>query len=92
MTPLDNPASALALAALIVTLGYMLACAAWPFAPCRRCHGTGRLRAPLGRAFRLCPRCRATGRRLRTGRRTYNHLTRLYRDSRPRDSRRPPQR
>lgn len=91
MTPLDNLSSALATAALIVTLGYMLACAAWPFAPCRRCHGTAKLRAPLGRAFRLCPTCRATGRRLRLGRRAYNHLTRLYRDGRPRDQR-PPQR
>ncbi|MQA14427.1 MAG: hypothetical protein GEV09_09710 [Pseudonocardiaceae bacterium] len=90
MTPLNDAASALAIVALIVTMGYLLACAAWPFAPCRRCHGTGCLRAPLGRAFRLCPRCRATGRRLRAGRRAYTHLTRHYRHGHPRRDTRPP--
>lgn len=90
MNPLADPASTLVIAAALLTLGYALACAAWPFAPCRRCKGTAKLRAPLGRAFRLCPTCRATGRRLRLGRRAYNHLSRLYRDGRPRDSRRPP--
>jgi hypothetical protein len=79
MNPLN--ASPLALI-LLVTIGYALTCAVWPFAACRRCHGTGRLRSPLGRAYRLCPRCNRTGLRLRIGRRIYNHVRSLSRDSR----------
>lgn len=69
-------------ALVLVTLGggYVLVCAGWPFARCRRCHGTGSLRAPLGRGRRLCPRCDATGLRLRLGRRLWNHLRRLRRE------------
>jgi hypothetical protein len=73
----------LALAALcLATLsgGYVLVCAGWPFARCRRCHGTGSLRAPIGRGRRLCLRCDATGLRLRIGRRVWNHLRRLRRE------------
>jgi hypothetical protein len=73
----------LALAALcLVTLsgGYVLVCAGWPFARCRRCVGTGSRRAPVDRGRRLCPRCDATGLRLRLGRRLWNHLRRLHRE------------
>lgn len=66
---------------MIVTLGYLFTCAVWPFGPCRRCGGTGKLRAPIGRAFRLCRRCDGTGRRIRTGRKLWNHLTRLHREA-----------
>jgi len=54
--------------------GYVIACAVWPFAACRRCEGAGKLKSPTGRAFRLCRRCKATGRRIRTGRRLFNWL------------------
>lgn len=63
-----TPELAASAAVLIVTLGYSLTCAVWPFKPCRRCHGHGRSRAPMGRAFRRCPRCKGDGARLRTGR------------------------
>ena len=64
---------------ILVTLGggYTLLCIGWPFARCRRCHGSGDLRAPLGRGLRLCRRCGATGRRLRLGRRLWNYAQHL---------------
>jgi ribosomal protein L40E len=65
----------LLLALTIVTLGYVLACWLWPFVACRRCSGTGKLRALFGgRAFGICRRCDGTGRQLRPGRRALNHL------------------
>ncbi|MBV1851901.1 hypothetical protein [Catellatospora tritici] len=64
----------------VVTLGYLLTCVLWPFGPCRTCDGTGKRRAPFGRAFRDCTRCKGTGRRLRTGRKLHNHLTRMRRN------------
>jgi hypothetical protein len=57
-TTASSPTSALVLLALIVTLGYALTCAVWPFRACRRCGGTGRLHGPL-RGIRLCRRCTA---------------------------------
>ncbi|MGH4020513.1 MAG: hypothetical protein ACRDT0_15010 [Pseudonocardiaceae bacterium] len=81
MTPLPDPASALSTLLLLLTLGYALACTIWPYKPCRRCSGAGKLRSPLGRSLRHCPRCRGTGLRLRAGRRAYNHLRRLHRDT-----------
>jgi hypothetical protein len=72
--PLATLASPLALLLLIVTLGYILTCAIWPYQPCPRCHGTAKLSAPFGRTFRICRRCRGTGLRLRLGRRIWNHL------------------
>lgn len=58
-------------AALAAALGYYAAlCAVKPFAPCRRCHGTGgilRFRKP-----HTCPRCRGKRFRLRVGRRAHN--------------------
>lgn len=67
-------ASALALALLVLTLGYAVRCWVLPFGPCHRCDGTGRTTAPLGRVQRYCPRCDGTGRRLLIGRRVYNHF------------------
>jgi len=78
MDPLTTLASPLSLILLTVTLGYILACAVWPFVPCPRCHGTAKRRAPLGRAVRICRRCRGTGLRLRLGRRVWNHLRRHH--------------
>jgi hypothetical protein len=75
-------ASALVLPLIIVTLGYIMACAVWPFTACRKCHGAGRHRSPSGRAWRYCHRCHGTGARLRTGRRIYNYLRSTWRDAR----------
>ncbi|MEV4136258.1 hypothetical protein AB0J72_29330 [Dactylosporangium sp. NPDC049742] len=58
----------------IVTLGYLAACWLWPFVACRRCSGTGKRRALIGRAFGICHRCDGTGRQLRPGRRAINYL------------------
>ena len=55
---------------------YLLMCAAFPFGTCRhpRCSG-GRIYSRIfTKAFRLCPRCEGTGRRVRIGRRVYEHL------------------
>lgn len=64
----------------VITVGYLLTCVAWPFGACRRCHGTGRRRSPLIRAYRICRRCDGTGLRLRIGRHLWNHLSRRYRN------------
>ena len=75
----------IALALATLSGGYLLACALWPFAPCRRCGGTGNRNAPVGlhhnprrRAFRRCARCNGTGRRIRRGRHWLNYLRRLH--------------
>jgi hypothetical protein len=65
---------------LLLTLGYLLGCVVWPFGACRRCHGTGKLRAPLGRVYRRCRRCDGTGLRIRIGRHLWNELRRIHRD------------
>jgi hypothetical protein len=78
--PHHLPASTLILALIIVTVGYAVACAAWPFRLCRRCGGTGRHRSPSGRAWRYCHHCHGTGARLRLGRRAWNYARRLHRD------------
>lgn len=74
MTP-ELTASALA---LLITLGYLLTCVIWPFGNCRACKGTGKNRAPFGRAFRICRRCKGTGRRLRVGRVALNWWRRVH--------------
>ncbi|WP_407566792.1 hypothetical protein [Polymorphospora sp. A560] len=80
---MDTPAigaGTLATTAILITLGYTVACSVWPFKACRRCTGTGRRRSPSGRAFRECRRCDGTGRRLRAGRRIYNRINQVRRD------------
>lgn len=64
-----------------VTIGYIATCAIWPFGYCRRCHGSGKRRGPLGRVFRDCRRCDGTGRRLRIGRQIWNELRRIHHDA-----------
>lgn len=65
-----------ALLVTALTLGwagwYLIHCAWWPWAPCRRCGGGGRRWASTGRAFRDCRRCKGTGRRVRLGRRLWD--------------------
>ncbi|MFC0624739.1 hypothetical protein [Kribbella deserti] len=66
-----------AIVALTVTgvIGfYLLTCLVWPFGKCRRCDGTGKRKAPLGKVFRPCGRCEGTGRRVRLGRHVVNHI------------------
>lgn len=72
----------------ILTLGYVLLCAAVPYGNCRKCRGFGRqLRHSrvTGRLKpgRTCRRCRGHGRRIRAGRWLYNHAAALYRATNP---------
>ncbi|WP_202866625.1 hypothetical protein [Kribbella voronezhensis] len=46
---------------------YLLGCWIFPFANCTKCAGSGKSRAPRGKAFRNCRRCKGTGRRRRVG-------------------------
>ena len=64
---------------ILLTLGYLGTCVAWPFGNCSRCGGSGKRPSPFGRAFRICRRCDGTGRRLRIGRHVINALSRLDR-------------
>ncbi|CAM06185.1 hypothetical protein A8924_7386 [Saccharopolyspora erythraea NRRL 2338] len=82
MTPADLANTSLTLLLGMVTLCYSLVCVIWPFKDCRTCRGTGRLRSPFLRSYRLCPACEATGLRLRTGRKAVNALRRVHRRNR----------
>lgn len=83
MSPHDLLASPLPLLLLLLTLGYVGAVVAWPFANCRRCSGTGKSRSWFsGKTHRICRRCVGTGRRLRPARKAYNHLSARRREAR----------
>lgn len=60
---------------LLWAAGYVIACAIWPFAACRKCDGRGRFMSPSGRAWRHCRRCKGSGSRVRFGRRVWTWLT-----------------
>lgn len=63
----------------VITAGYLLHCWLYPFGNCRRCGGTGKRRAIIGRrSFALCRRCHGDGRRLRIGRHVVNYLRGLH--------------
>lgn len=79
-----NARPGLLLLALVVALGYVVACAVWPWRACARCDGSGRRRSPSGRAWRDCRSCDGGGRKLRLGRRLWTALTDLGRSSRGR--------
>jgi hypothetical protein len=64
--------------ATIITLGYALGCAIWPFGHCRRCKGIGKQRSPFSRHYRICRRCKGSGLRLRIGRRAWNWWVRVH--------------
>jgi hypothetical protein len=66
--------------AVLAGLAYAASCWLWPFRHCRRCDG-GRIHRDDRKVFRLCRRCKGTGRRLRLGRRLYNHTIRLRREA-----------
>jgi hypothetical protein len=46
---------------------YLLHVAMWPLRKCWACGGTGRLGAPIGRAYRDCDACGGRGERYRWG-------------------------
>jgi hypothetical protein len=71
----------LAAAGLLAALVYAASCWLWPYTHCRRCHGLGHISRDDHKVFRLCRRCHGTGRRLRLGRRAFNHLARRRRDA-----------
>lgn len=58
------------LALLLLLAGYSALCAVRPFAPCRKCTGTGIRQAH--RKVKVCRRCHGHRHRLRTGRRLLN--------------------
>jgi hypothetical protein len=59
---------------LIITICYLLRCAASPWGACRRCHGNPRRR-------RTCHRCDGTGKRTRLAWRALGYLYRTWKDS-----------
>jgi Zn finger protein HypA/HybF involved in hydrogenase expression len=68
-----------AIAAAVLWLGgYAVLCAVKPFAPCRKCDGSGAVER--FRKVRTCPRCRGRKLRLRVGRRAHNRWRRTYDD------------
>jgi hypothetical protein len=67
-------AATVALIVIIAVAFYLLTCAIWPFGKCRRCNGLGKLKSPLGSAFRHCGRCKGSGLRIRLGRHAINHI------------------
>lgn len=90
-TPDVDLSGPLTLLLIVVTVGYLLVCAAFPFRRCRHCGGAGRFHGGFG-GIRLCGRCRGTGLRLRAGRRVWNAFARwrgeARRGLRTRDQRR----
>lgn len=72
----------LLLAAAAAAALYLAHCRWWPYAPCVRCDGAGKLRSPSGRSWRSCPRCKGTGKRLRIGTRFLNRSSTTRRDAR----------
>lgn len=69
------------LLAVGLVLLYIAACHSLPFARCRRCAGAGfqmgKTRVLRRAVAKPCRHCRASGRRLRWGRRAWNHFARI---------------
>lgn len=65
------------LAVLLTLAGYAALCAVRPFAPCRKCSGTGIRQAR--RTVKLCRRCRGRRYRLCIGRRLFNTGREIHR-------------
>ena len=63
------------LVGLVVLVGYVVVCAVWPFANCRRCGGEGKFLSPFGGSWRRCKRCSGSGERVRVGRRLWTWWT-----------------
>jgi DnaJ-class molecular chaperone len=61
---------ALVIVVLAVVLAYVVSLAVFPWRPCRRCDGKGKLADPVfAYAHRDCSRCNGRGRLPRLGRR-----------------------
>jgi hypothetical protein len=75
--PLTTLASNPYLTPIAVTLGYTGLCWVRPFGTCRTCRPAKR--RPRGRPY--CRACSNTRLRLRTGRRVWNFIHRLYTES-----------
>ncbi|TDQ04800.1 hypothetical protein [Labedaea rhizosphaerae] len=82
MSTPDSLNGVVVLVVIVMTLGYSLACAVFPYRACRACHGVGAFRSSILGAIRLCRRCEGSGVTLRLGRQFYNAVVRGYRTSR----------
>ncbi|MBB5082998.1 hypothetical protein HNR40_008501 [Nonomuraea endophytica] len=71
---------------MLLALRYAYLCYARPFREHTRCKGAGRIPYLFGRGWRFCPRCNGIGYRLRIGRRLWNHVRRLQRESAAKDA------
>jgi DnaJ-class molecular chaperone len=60
----------LVLVVLLVVAGRVVTLYLWPYAPCRKCEGSGRNRGSKRARFGQCRRCEGAGRRQRFGART----------------------
>lgn len=59
--------------AVALILVYICSCTFWPFRPCWCCRGSGKHHRGDGKVFKDCRWCKGSGRRLRIGRRIWNH-------------------
>ena len=60
----------LVLFGLIGFAGYVVSLYLWPFAPCRKCEGSGRNQGSNRKRYGQCRRCKGAGRRIRIGAKT----------------------
>jgi hypothetical protein len=63
-----------AVAVAVLAALWLLRAWLWPYAPCRRCKGTGKNAGSTGRRFGTHRRCKGTGRRVRLGARTVHRV------------------
>ncbi|MFE9500091.1 hypothetical protein [Streptomyces collinus] len=75
------------LAVLLTLAAYAALCAMQPFAPCRKCSGTGIRQAR--RSIKACRRCHGRRYRLRIGRRLLNTGREIHRAGTKRHHRHP---
>ncbi|WP_300611081.1 hypothetical protein [Trebonia sp.] len=57
----------LVITGLLIAAGWAVSLYLWPFAPCRKCEGTGRNPGSSRKRHGECRRCQGKGRRIRTG-------------------------